>query len=282
MSASRCCETTPKCRRASLKVSRLPHVPWTSTTCLESGMPLNRQCGVEPGDVFVDVTDRRLGGMHADGDGVTDAVHAVGEAHHRRQRGVAGGDHDGCIAEVQVRRSPVDAGDDGVSGHGRRSHGRVELRDAPAQQRRRRDRECPAGRPHRRVQGPPTAVGEVGGDSRRALLEIQLRIQADADIAEVVMRLACSDFRHRHLGAQRRRVIAQARADEPTAPWIRRTARRSSRVGPGSRSRCRTRVRTLRAPSVGRWSAVPDATPPAREPGPLRCHGPAGGASVPR
>ncbi len=75
-------------------------------------------------------------------------------------------------------------------------------------------------------------------------------------------------FRHRHLGPQRRRDRRPARADEPTAPCDTAHSTPTVTVGPGSWSRCRTRVRTLRAPagrvlvrSAGRDSACAGTRP---------------------
>ena len=54
-----------------------------------------------------------------------------------------------------------------------------------------------------------TTARQVLADAGVPFIEIQLRVQADADIAEVVMRRADTGFRHRHLGAQHRRVVAE-------------------------------------------------------------------------
>src|SRR4029079_8472891 len=81
----------PRCSnsaRVSAQLSPRSHVPWMRTTCLMSAMassvPLGGAEGAfEPLHIGVDVTDRRFSGVHADRDGVADAVHTMRQAHHR-------------------------------------------------------------------------------------------------------------------------------------------------------------------------------------------------------
>ncbi len=129
---------------------------------------------------------------------------------------------------------------------------------------------------------PTTTIGEVGGDPRRALIDAQLRIQADTDVAVVVVRLACNGFRHRHLGAQRRRIVTHlAQMRRQCRGHRAQHADRHGRTWPGGRGAGSGCARCA-FPPVGSWFAAPDATAPAVAPGPLRCRGPADDAHVPR
>ena len=117
----------------------------------------------QPVKVVVDVDVDRIG-VHADRDGVTEAVHTVGQAHHRRQRREPCGEQDPASAEGQVGRSAVHAGHHGVAGDRFGADLRIELPHSPAQQR----RWC-GGRRGGRVGGPGLHRSVVARRGRRPL-----------------------------------------------------------------------------------------------------------------
>src|SRR3954467_13694009 len=56
---------------------------------------------------------------------------------------------------------------------------------------------------------PAATIGKVATDSGGTCIDVKLWVQPDADVAEVVICLAGTGFRHRHLGAQRGRIVTE-------------------------------------------------------------------------
>src|SRR5581483_11478080 len=110
----------------------------------------------------------------------------VGEAHRRRERRIPGRQHYRSTTKVQVGGAAVDTGHHRVAGNQRWSRLRIELGDAPTQQRGGYRGEGPVRRAGCRMLHAAASTGEVRSDSFGPGFLRQLWVQPDHDVAEVV------------------------------------------------------------------------------------------------